>query len=113
MIQAALSRPGSAGNILVHPPNSIPMVPVPPSLGWVEIEGPPVLAERLRGALNDALGGRRTFYRVRIENIGRCGEVLIGISSLRGRLPLVFGTEELEPGYVASVVARTMARFGL
>jgi len=39
--------------------------------------------------------------------------VLVSITSARGRLPLLFGREDLEPGYVHRIVSDTVARFGL
>lgn len=73
----------------------------------------PVLVDRLREPLEHALESRQTFYRVEIDTIGRVGEVLVSITSSRGRVPLLFGREELEPGYVLRVVSDTVARFGL
>ncbi len=72
-----------------------------------------LLVERLREPLNRALQDRRTFYEVRVESVGRVGEVLVTITGLKGHLPLFFGVEELEPGFVSRVVRDTVSRFGL
>jgi hypothetical protein len=41
------------------------------------------------------------------------GEVLVSVTGAKGRLPILFGREDLEPGYVARVVTDTVARFNL
>ena len=71
------------------------------------------LVARLREALNRALDDRQSFYEVRVESVGRVGEVVVSITGLRGHVPLFFGAEELEPGYVSSIVRDTVTRFGL
>jgi len=71
------------------------------------------LVDRLEEPLREALEGRRSFYVVEINHVGRVGEVLVSITSARGRLPLLFGREDLEPGYVHRIVSDTVARFGL
>lgn len=71
------------------------------------------LVDLLRGPLNKALTGRRSFYDVRVEAVGRVGEVLVSITGSKGRLPLLFGQEELEPGYVSRVVQDAVGRFAL
>ena len=68
-----------------------------------------LLAEPLRRALADG----RAFYAVRIETIGRVGEVMVSIDGAKGRLPLLFRPEELDAGYVCSVVKDTVRRFDL
>jgi hypothetical protein len=78
----------------------------------LRIEGDAALRERLEEPLRRALGDRRAFYHVRIDAVGRCGEVLICIVGTKGRLPLIFGQEELEPGYVVRVVRDTVEKFG-
>ena len=78
----------------------------------VEILGTPALVKRVQGALHGALDDRRRFYRVNVEEVGRCGEVLISISGTRGRLPLLFARDELEPGPLRSVLRTTVERFG-
>lgn len=79
--------------------------------GRVEIDGEATLLEQLEGPLHRVLAVRAAYYRVRVEGIGRCGEVLVGITGAKGQLPLLFGREELEPGYVARVVNDTLDRF--
>jgi hypothetical protein len=79
----------------------------------VHIEGEDALVvEQLREPLSRALGGRRAFYRVRIETVGRVGEVLVSILGHKGRIPLLFAPDEIEPGYVHGVVKDTVDRFG-
>jgi hypothetical protein len=58
------------------------------------------LAEPVRLALE----GRHRWYFVRIDDLGRVGEVLISITGSKGRLPLLFGRGELEPAHVCEVV---------
>jgi hypothetical protein len=72
-----------------------------------------VLVDRLKRPLQRALEGRNTAYSVRIEAVGRVGEVMVCITGSKGRLPLRFGYEELEPGYVSTVVHGVMNRFAL
>jgi hypothetical protein len=51
----------------------------------VQIEGQSaLLVERLRDPLHRPLGGRRTFYLVRVETIGRVGEILVSIRGPKG-----------------------------
>jgi hypothetical protein len=78
----------------------------------VQIEGEgQSLVESLREPLCRALEDRPAFYSVRIDPVGRVGEVLIRIEGAKGRLPLLFGHEELEPGYVFRVVRDTVTRY--
>ena len=87
---------------------------VPPSDSrLLRIEGERSLLDRFEEPLRRALGGWRAFYQVYIDSVGRCGEVLISIVGRKGRLPLIFGHEELEPGYVGSVVRDTVEKFDL
>lgn len=80
----------------------------------VHVEGQSaILVERLRGPLLRALGDRRSFYSVRVETLGRVGEVLVSITGAKGHLPLLLKEEELEPGFVAMVVRKTVDRYGL
>ena len=80
----------------------------------VQIEGVDAqMVAELREPLERALGGRGTFYSVQIDRVGRVGETLVSITGQRGRLPLIFGQGELEPGYLCSVVQRGVERFGL
>lgn len=80
--------------------------------GRVEILGTSALVQRVQGALHQALDDRRRFYRVDVAEVGRCGEVLISINGTKGRLPLLFAHDDLEPGPVRNVVQRTVERFG-
>lgn len=81
--------------------------------GRIEITGANTLVvERLQGPLRRALGGRAACYLVSIDTVDRVGEVLVAISSPKGRLPLLFAYDELEPGYVFGVVRNTVDRFG-
>jgi hypothetical protein len=79
----------------------------------IGFEGNRLLLDRLEEPLRRALGHRRAYYRVRIETVGRGGEVLVSILGAKGRLPLIFGQEELEPGHVLSVVRDTLDECGL
>jgi hypothetical protein len=79
----------------------------------VQVTGPsPLLVERLTEPLQRALGTRQSPYRVHVDSVGRVGEVLISITGSRGHVPLIFGEEELEPGYVFRVVEDTVVKFG-
>lgn len=71
------------------------------------------LIDLLRGPLFLALGDRGCFYEVSVDSVGRVGEVLVSITGSRGHVPLFFGADELEPGYVSRVVRDTVSRFGL
>jgi hypothetical protein len=71
------------------------------------------LVDRLREPLVQALSGRRTCYAVRVEAVGRVGEVLVSITGSKGRVPLLFRRNELEPGHVSTVVRSVVDRFGL
>jgi len=71
------------------------------------------LVEQLQAPLRQALERRNRFYSVEIDAVGRVGEVLVSITSSRGRLPLLFGRDDLEPGLVRRIVSDTVARFGL
>jgi hypothetical protein len=82
--------------------------------GLVHVTGQSArLVERLQDALRQALDGRARRYVVEIAAVGRVGEVLVSISSSRGRLPLLLGPEDPEPGYVRRLVSDIVARFGL
>jgi hypothetical protein len=81
---------------------------------FVRVGGPTAwLVDHLQAPLREALESRNRFYDVEIDAVGRVGEVLVSITSARGRLPLLFGRGELEPGYVHRIVSDTVARFGL
>lgn len=80
----------------------------------VEIRGDDrALVARLGDPLRRALAEGHAFYAVRIQAIGRVGEVMISIDSAKGRLPLLFRPEDLDAGYVCSVVKDTVRRFDL
>jgi hypothetical protein len=82
--------------------------------GWVRIDGVDAeMVARLSAPLERALGGRRTSYSVQIDPVGRLGETLVSITGLKGHLPLIFAQDELDPGYLCSVVQRSVDRFGL
>ena len=79
----------------------------------VEVDGENAsIVERLKEPLRRALGGRRSFYSVHVDSVNRVGQVLVSITGHRGRLPLLFAQDELEPGYVFGVVSDTVDRFG-
>ena len=80
---------------------------------WVEITGEPALVAQLECALQDALANRRRRYRVNVTSVGRLGEVLVAIDTRKGRLPVILGHEDLEPGYVRGVVRELVERFAL
>jgi hypothetical protein len=79
----------------------------------VQIDGENALVlERLREPLGRALGNRRALYRVHVDTAGQGGDVLVSILGHRGRIPLLFAPDELEPGYVHGIVKDTVDRFG-
>jgi hypothetical protein len=79
----------------------------------VEVSGDGTLfSRRLADPLCRALAGRQRSYTVRVEALGRVGEVLVTITSSKGRLPLILTPEDLEPGDVFRVVSDTVDRFG-
>ena len=79
----------------------------------LRIEGERTLLERFEEPLRRAFGGRRAYCQVHIDSVGRCGEILVSIVGTKGRLPLIFGKEQLEPGYVGSVVRDTVEKHDL
>ena len=80
----------------------------------VEVGGDdPGLVARLAEPLQRALSSRRAFYAVRIEAVGRVGEVMVSIDGIKGHLPLLFRPEDMEAGYVCSVVKDTVQRYDL
>jgi hypothetical protein len=83
-----------------------------PSFMWISGDNDG-LVDRLRAPLSRALEGRCSFYSVRIEAVGRVGEILVSITGSKGRLPLLFGNEDLEPGYVSSVVRDVVTKYAL
>jgi hypothetical protein len=80
--------------------------------GTVELSGDCTI-DGIVEPLCRALGGRRRFYKVHVEALGRVGEVLVSITGSRGHLPLILSPQDLEPGDVFRVVSDTMDRFGL
>ena len=79
----------------------------------VQIVGGEEIVAALGDALERALGGRGTSYSVEIDAVGRVGETLVSITGMKGHLPLIFGHGDLEPGYLCSVVQRSVNRYGL
>ena len=71
------------------------------------------MVARLGAPMGRALGGRGTSYSVRIDGVGRVGETLVSITGVKGHLPLIFAHGDLDPGYVCSVVQRSVNHFGL
>jgi hypothetical protein len=71
-----------------------------------------LLGDGLAEPLCRALGGRRRYYSVRVEALGRVGEVLVTITGSKGRLPLILSPQDLEPGDVFRIVSDTVERFG-
>ena len=101
-------------NVVVEGVGGKPEGLVGEAIGLVEITGENApIVERLREPLRRALGGRRGSYAVCIETVDRVGEVLVAITGRKGRVPLLFAYDELEPGYVFGVVSDTVDRFGL
>jgi hypothetical protein len=68
------------------------------------------LVARLAEPLKRALSGRRSFYAVHIETVGRVGEVMVSIDGHSGRLPLLFRLEDMDTGYVCTVVKDAVRR---
>jgi len=85
----------------------------PERLTSIDISGDSALLELLFDPLSRALADRRRFYRVRVEALGRVGEVLVTITGSRGHLPLIISPQDLEPGDVFRMVSDNMDRFGL
>jgi hypothetical protein len=81
-------------------------------LGTVEISGDRRL-DCVRDPVCRALADRHRFYSVRVEAVGRVGEVLVTITGSRGRLPLILSPQDLEPGDVFRMVSDTVDKFGL
>ena len=71
------------------------------------------LVERFSEPVRSALAGRRSWYGVRIEPVGRTGEVMLRIDGVDGHLALVLGRAEMEPRQLASLVRRTVLRLDL
>ena len=80
----------------------------------IEISGESeTLVATLRPPLEAALSDKHRYYAVHVETVGRVGEVLVSISGSGGRLPLILGREDMEPGYVCRVVRDAVSRFGI
>jgi hypothetical protein len=80
----------------------------------VKVEGDdPALLASLSEPLRAALAKRTALYSVRIAAIGHVGEVLVSVDGKNGHVPLLFRTEELEAGYVCSVVLDTVQRYDI
>jgi hypothetical protein len=69
------------------------------------------MLRRLREPVSRALDGHAGVYAVEVAVVGRVGEVLVSVTGSKGRLPLLFGHEELEPGYVCRVVRDAVDRY--
>ena len=82
-----------------------------PRRSLIEIEGEAHLLNDLAEAVRLALADQGTSYHVRIDGVGRCGEVMVTITGSKGRLPLLFDAGELEPAYVRSVIRRTVEKY--
>ena len=78
----------------------------------VEIDGDPLLMALLAAPLQRALADTRSVYRIRVESVGRCGETMVAVDGVKGRLPLLFDPAD-DAGQVASVVRRAIDRFAL
>ena len=78
---------------------------------YVDVEGDPLLIEELSECIREALDGRHAYYHVRLDGVGRCGEVVVRITGRKGRLPLLFERGDLTPGYVRTVVQATVDKF--
>lgn len=80
----------------------------------VRVEGDNrALVESLSEPLRAALAKRTSRYAISIAAVGRVGEVLVSVDGSNGHVPLLFRTEELEAGYVCSVVLDTVQRYGI
>ena len=85
-----------------------------PRRARLKLEGDAPLLRSLRTPLRRALARRPAApYRVRVQGVGECGEVLVSITTARGPMPLRFAGDELDPGFVASVIRSSLDRFGL
>jgi hypothetical protein len=71
------------------------------------------LVARMRGPLLKALAGRRRYYAVRVAALGPRGDVLVTVTGSKGRVPLLFGPGELQPGHISSVVRGALDRAAL
>jgi hypothetical protein len=64
----------------------------------------------MRAPLLKALSDRRSFYAVRVETLGPRGDVLVSITGSKGRVPLLFGPDELQEGHVSRIVRGALDR---
>jgi hypothetical protein len=71
------------------------------------------LVARMRRPLLRALSGRHGVYAVWIEALDPRGDVLVSITGSNGRVPLLFGPDELQPRHVSSVVRNALDRAAL
>jgi hypothetical protein len=76
----------------------------------VVIDGDGVLLGRLREPLLRALSGRAAFYRVGLYWVGRGSALMVSITGIKGRLPLLFDRQALEPDHVFRVVRDAVVR---
>ena len=82
--------------------------------GLVDVVGDgAALVDRMRGPLLRALSGRRAFYAVRVAALGPRGDVLVTITASTGRIPLLFGPDELQAAHISRVVRSAMASAAL
>jgi hypothetical protein len=79
---------------------------------FVVLEGEPGLLSTFQDPLRRALGARRAPYRVNVDWVGRCGEIMVSITGAKGRLPLLFSRDQMDPGFVHRVVHDTVERYG-
>jgi hypothetical protein len=77
----------------------------------VVIGGDDALVARLADALRRVLGQRGGLYRVRVDWVGRGGEVVVAITGAKGRLPLLLGRHDLDPDEVERVVEEALERY--
>ena len=77
----------------------------------IQIEGEGACWEGLVAPVRRALDGRGRCYHVRIDGVGRVGEVMVRITGDKGRLPLLFDKADLEPGYVHHVVKSAVEKY--
>ena len=79
----------------------------------VEVDGEPLLVERLGAALQDALAPRHRLYAVHLHHLGHRGEVLVSVDGSAGHAPMILGADELDPALVAAMVGRLVERLSL
>jgi hypothetical protein len=80
----------------------------------VKVDGDDLaLVARLTEPLQRALADRHSFYAVHIDAMDRVGEVVVSIDGTHGHVPLLFRSEDLEPGYVCRVVKDTVRQYDI